>query len=57
MGRQHCFTIFKNIIAKQEGASLDDIEISTANITIDETKASRREIVTAIEKMGYKVEQ
>jgi copper chaperone CopZ len=57
MGSQHCVMVVKNIIAKQEGALLDDIEIGKANITIDETKTSRQEVVTAIEKMGYKVEQ
>ena len=57
MGSQHCVTVVKDIIAKQEGVLLEDIEIGKASIAIDETKISKREIVTAIEKMGYKVEQ
>jgi copper chaperone CopZ len=57
MGSQHCVMVVKNIIAKQEGATLDSIEIGKADISIDETKTSRQQVVSAIEKMGYKVEQ
>lgn len=57
MGSQHCVMVLKNIITKQEGAILDSIEIGKAGITIDETKTSKKEVVAAIEKMGYKVEQ
>ncbi len=57
MGSQHCVGVVKNIIQKQEGVSLDSIEIGKADITIDETKTSKKELVSAIEKMGYKVQE
>jgi len=57
MGSQHCVMVVKNIIAKQEGATIDQIEIGKADISIDEAKTSKATVVAAIEKMGYKVEQ
>ena len=57
MGSQHCVGVVKNIIQKQEGVALDNIQIGKADITIDETKTSKKELVLAIEKMGYKVQE
>ncbi|WP_158638267.1 hypothetical protein [Panacibacter ginsenosidivorans] len=42
MGSQHCVMVVKNIIAKQDGATLDEIEIGKADVTIDETKTSKK---------------
>jgi copper chaperone CopZ len=57
MGSQHCVMVVKNIVAKQDGAAIDHIEIGKADISIDETKTSKTAVINAIEKMGYKVEQ
>lgn len=57
MGSDHCVMVVKNIVAKQDGASIENIKIGQATITIDDTKTTKENIVAAIEKMGYKVEQ
>lgn len=56
MGSQHCLMLVKNIITKQEGATLNAIDIGKADITIDEKRTSKTAVVASIEKMGYKVE-
>lgn len=57
MGSDHCIMVVKNIIAKQDGANIENIRIGQATISIDETKTTKEKIVAAIERMGYKVEQ
>lgn len=57
MGGEHCVMVIKNIIGKTDGATASHVEVGKADIEIDESKTSKEEIVKAIEKMGYKVEQ
>lgn len=57
MGSDHCVMVVKNIIAKQEGASLRNIEIGTATVELDEAKTSLNDLAAAIGKFGYQVEQ
>jgi len=56
MGSNHCVMVVKGIIGKHEGAEMENIEIGTATIRVDETKTSKEAVVADIEKMGYKVE-
>lgn len=55
MASAHCVMVVKNIIVKQEGVQLEAIEPGKAEVSIDETKNSKTQLVAAIEKMGYKV--
>jgi copper chaperone CopZ len=55
MGSNHCVMAVRNVINRQEGASIENIGIGAATVKIDETRTSRQELVNAIEKMGYKV--
>jgi copper chaperone CopZ len=55
MGSNHCIMAVRNIITRQEGASIENIEIGAATVKIDEKRTSRQDLVRAIEKMGYKI--
>ncbi|MBN8676217.1 MAG: heavy-metal-associated domain-containing protein [Chitinophagales bacterium] len=57
MGGEHCVMLIKNIVSKIEGASISHIEVGRADIEVDESRASKANVVAAIEKMGYKVAQ
>ncbi len=57
MGGDHCVMVIRNIISKQEGATALHVEQGKADISIDANKTSKENIIAAIEKMGYKVEQ
>jgi copper chaperone CopZ len=56
MGSNHCVMVVKNIISNHNGADIENIEIGSATIRVDETLTSKEAVVAAIEKMGYKVE-
>lgn len=57
MGSQHCVGVVTKIILGLDGVELNHIEIGKATITTDEEKVSKQNVVDAIHKMGYKVEQ
>jgi copper chaperone CopZ len=47
----------KNIVNKQDGATIENIEIGKAQVNYEPDKVSPETIVQEIEKMGYKVVQ
>ena len=55
MGSAHCVGVVKNIVTKQDGATIETIEIGKATVRYDPQKVSPETIVQEIEKMGYKV--
>lgn len=57
MGSAHCVGVVKNIVNKQDGATIENIEIGKAQVNYDPDKVSPETIVQEIEKMGYKVVQ
>lgn len=57
MGSVHCVGVVKNIVNKQDGATIENIEIGQAKVNYDPNKVSAETIVQEIEKMGYKVVQ
>ena len=56
MGSNHCVRVVSNIISNLPGASLNNIEMGKAEVSIDEAILSKNQVIAAIEKMGYKVE-
>ncbi|MNK97200.1 Copper chaperone CopZ [compost metagenome] len=57
MGSAHCVGVVKNIIVKQDGAAIENIEVGQATINYDPGKVKPETIIQEIEKMGYKVDQ
>jgi len=57
MGSAHCVGVVKNIVNKQDGAAIENIEIGKFKVNYDPQKVSPKTIVQEIEKMGYKVVQ
>lgn len=57
MGSAHCVGVVKNIIVKQDGVALEDIEFGQATVSYDPDKITPETIIQEIEKMGYKVDQ
>lgn len=55
MGGEHCVHVIKTILAKQTGIITSNVENGKADISIDEESTSIENIISAIEKMGYKV--
>ncbi|HMX36469.1 MAG TPA: heavy-metal-associated domain-containing protein [Ferruginibacter sp.] len=55
MNGEHCVRVITKVISDQPGTRIDHIEVGRAEIGIDETRNTRDNIVTAIEKLGYKV--
>ena len=57
MGSEHCVGVVKRLIENVDGASIEAIRLGSADITIDQTKTSKENIIASIEKLGYKVER
>ena len=57
MGSTHCVGVIKNIIVKQDGAAIENIEFGHATVSYDPEKVKPETIIHEIEKMGYKVDQ
>jgi copper chaperone CopZ len=55
MGSAHCVGVVKNIVNKQDGAAIENIEIGKATVNYDPGKVSPETIIQEIEKVGYKV--
>ncbi len=50
MGSAHCVGVVKNIVNKQDGATIENIEIGKAQVNYDPDKVSPQTIVQKIEK-------
>lgn len=57
MGSAHCVGIVKNIIVKQDGVTIENIEFGQATVNYNPDKVKSETIIQEIEKMGYKVDQ
>lgn len=57
MASAHCVGVVKNIIVKQDGAAIENIEFGQAVVTYNPQIVKPETIIQEIEKMGYKVEQ
>ena len=55
MSCQHCVLRVKKAIEAVQGVMKTEVVIGQAVISFDESKASKEEIVAAIEKAGYKL--
>ena len=54
MGSAHCIMIVKNTLTKLPGTEISTIEVGKAKIKYDKGKTSPGQILSAIEKAGYK---
>jgi copper chaperone len=52
----HCVRAVKNRLAATPGVSVKDVKVGTADIALDETKASMSEVEDAISDEGYTVD-
>lgn len=50
-----CVTKVDGALAKVKGVTNKKVEVGKAEVTFDEKKTSRKEIVAAIKKAGFKV--
>ncbi|MFA4869959.1 MAG: heavy metal-associated domain-containing protein [Pedobacter sp.] len=57
MGSSHCVGIVKNIIVKQDGVAIENIEFGQATVKYNPEIIKPETIIQEIEKMGYKVDQ
>ena len=57
MGSAHCVGVVKNIVNKQDGATIENIEIGKAKVNYNPQKVKPEAIVHEIEKVGYKIIQ
>jgi Cu+-exporting ATPase len=57
MGSAHCVGVVKNIIVKQDGVAIENIEFGQATVNYNPEKVKPETIIQEIEKMGYKVER
>ncbi|MEJ8843699.1 heavy-metal-associated domain-containing protein [Lacibacter sp. H375] len=55
MHGEHCVNVIKTVLSKQQGVTIHDVEPGKAIISLDESLNSNDSIISAIEKMGYKV--
>jgi len=52
----HCVRAVKNRLASTPGVSVKDVKVGTADIAIDEAKASMSDVEDAISDEGYTVD-
>lgn len=57
MGSAHCVGVVKNIIVKQDGVAIENIEFGKATVKYNPEKVKPETIIQEIEKVGYKVER
>ncbi len=55
MSCQHCVMRVKKALDGANGIVESKVEIGSANVSYDEAKIRKEDIVSAIEKAGYKV--
>jgi copper chaperone len=53
---EHCVRAVKNRLARTDGVQVDDVQVGSAAIEIDESRVSLRDIAEAIADEGYTVE-
>jgi len=55
MSCQHCVMAVKKALGGVPGVIQSDVQVGSAVVSYDESKAKEADIQTAIEKAGYKV--
>lgn len=55
MSCEHCVMRVKKAIDALSGIEKSDVAIGTATVRFDESKIKKEDIISAIEKAGYKV--
>lgn len=55
MNCQHCVMRVKKAIDALSGVSQSEVQVGSATVQFDESKAKKEDIIAAIEKAGYKV--
>ena len=53
---EHCVRAVKNRLAATPGVSVKDVTVGTADIQLDESKASMEDVEDAISDEGYTVD-
>lgn len=53
---EHCVRAIKNRLSATPGVTVNDVQIGTADIQLDETKASMDDVEDAISDEGYTVD-
>ncbi|MCX2452015.1 heavy-metal-associated domain-containing protein [Pedobacter sp. PLR] len=57
MASAHCVGVVRNIIVRQDGVAIENIEFGQATVSYNPEKVKPETIIQEIEKMGYKVDQ
>jgi copper chaperone CopZ len=57
MGSAHCVGVVKNILVKQDGVAVENIEFGQATVRYNPETIKPETIIQEIEKMGYKIDQ
>jgi copper chaperone len=52
----HCVRAVKNRLSATPGVTVDEVKVGTADIRLDETKASMSDVEDAISDEGYTVD-
>ena len=52
----HCVAAVKNRLSATPGVSVRDVKVGTADITLDDSKASMEDVEDAISDEGYTVD-
>ncbi len=55
MHGDHCVQLITKILSNLEGVNALTVEQGRADLTIDEAQTSKELVISAIEKVGYKV--
>lgn len=51
----HCVMAVKRELGQLSGVTVDDVQIGSARVTLDETKTQQEELNQAVERAGYRV--
>jgi len=57
MGSAHCVGVVKNVLDKQDGVAIENVDFGEATVSYNPEKIKPERIIQEIEKMGYKVDQ
>ncbi len=55
MSCQHCVMSVKKELSKLAGLEVEDVQIGSARIKVDETKVKNSDIAAAVEEAGYRL--
>lgn len=55
MHGEHCVNLINKILSSQTGVNKLSVQQGRAEITIDESLILKEQVISVIEKMGYKV--